>query len=190
MVFLGTNYLNDGENQVRIRQEEARARLTKLQICDLCYLDDFTCDYEKNLLRIPNNEWIGYIESYLRKIPYIEPLCLKEYQELPPVSILSLIVAKNMVQKRLTAICTERLTTICTERTLAKRTKKINLCCPEFQGPETMYGCQTIPQLKKWKKKLKKKYRFSKPRRKKYYKSPKRFKKYFGRPKNKNRFFF
>jgi hypothetical protein len=181
LCFLGTNYLNDGENQTRLKQEKARARLTKLQICDLCFLDQFTCDYEKNLFSIPNEEWIGYIEDYLRKIPYIGPLCLKEYQDLPPVSKLSVMAAKNMVQERLTKVCTDRM--------LAKRTKKINLCCPEFQGPETMYGCQTIPQLKKWKKKLKKKYRFKKPKKKHYYKSPKKFRKYFGHPKRKKRFF-
>jgi hypothetical protein len=35
-----------------------------------------------------------------------------------------------------------------------------------------MYGCETIPKLRKWKKKLKKKYRFSRPKRKHYYKLP------------------
>jgi len=40
-VFLGTNYLNDGENQIRIEQENSRLRLTRLQICDLCELDAF-----------------------------------------------------------------------------------------------------------------------------------------------------
>ena len=72
---------------------------------------------------------------------------------------------------------------------LAKKTKKINLCCSEFLGPETMYGCETIPKLRKWKKKLKKKYRFSKPRRKQYYKSSRRFKKYYSQPKYRKRFF-
>ncbi|KAG6776217.1 hypothetical protein POTOM_019723 [Populus tomentosa] len=129
-VFLGTNYLNDGENQVKIKQEEARDRMTKLQICDLCYLDQFTCDYEEALLNVPNTEWIGYIEGYLRKVPYIGKESLEEYQALPHISKLSLIVAKNIVSKKLTKICTDRQ--------LLKKTKKINLCCPEFQGPETM----------------------------------------------------
>ena len=56
IVFLGTNYLNDGENQIRIEQEESRQRLTRIQICDLCELDAFTCDYEKHLFSIPNQE--------------------------------------------------------------------------------------------------------------------------------------
>ena len=55
-VFLGTNYLNDGENQIRIEQEESRLRLTRLQICDLCDLNAFTCDYEEHLFNIPNAE--------------------------------------------------------------------------------------------------------------------------------------
>ena len=176
-VFLGTNYLNDGENQIRIEQEESRQRLTRLQICDLCELDAFTCDYEKHLFNIPNQEWTLYIEAYLRKIPYIGPMVVEEYKNLPPISKLSLAVAKNMVRKKLTTICTDRM--------LAKRTKKINLCCPEFQGPETMYGCQTIPKLRKWKKK----YRFSKPKQKRYYKTSKRFKKYWKQPRYKKRFF-
>ncbi|KAG6776223.1 hypothetical protein POTOM_019729 [Populus tomentosa] len=180
-VFLGTNYLNDGENQVKIKQEEARDRMTKLQICDLCYLDQFTYDYEEALLNVPNTEWIGYIEGYLRKIPYIGKESLEEYQALPHISKLSLIVAKNIVSKKLTKICTDRQ--------LLKKTKKINLCCPEFQGPETMYGCQTVPQIKKWKKKIKKKYRFKKPKKKKYYSHPKRYKKYFGHKTKRKRFF-
>lgn len=159
--FLGTNYLNDGENQTRIEQEESRQRLTRLQICDLCEIDAFTCDYERNLLNIPNQEWIEFIEAYLKKIPYIGPMVIEEYKALPPISKLSLAIAKNMVTKKLTSICTDRM--------LAKRTKKINLCCPEFQGLETMYGCNTIPKLKKLKRKLKKKFRFKKPKRKHYY---------------------
>jgi hypothetical protein len=151
-VFLGTNYLNDGENQIRIEQENSRLRLTRLQICDLCELDAFTCDYEKHLFNIPNQEWTKYIEDYLRKIPHIGPMVIEEYKALPPISQLSLAAAKNLVKKKLEKICTDRM--------LAKRTKKINLCCSEFLGPETMYGCQTIPKLRKWKKKLKKKYRF------------------------------
>ncbi|XP_011002914.1 PREDICTED: uncharacterized protein LOC105109797 isoform X2 [Populus euphratica] len=94
-VFLGTNYLNDGENQVRIKQEEARERMTKLQICDLCYLDQFTCDYEESLLSVPNTEWISYIEGYLRKIPFIGKESLEEYQQLPHISKLSLMIAKK-----------------------------------------------------------------------------------------------
>jgi len=180
-VFLGTNYLNDGENQTRIEQEESRQRLTRLQICDLCEIDAFTCDYKRNLLNIPNQEWIEFIEAYLKKIPYIGPMVIEEYKALPPISKLSLAVAKNMVTKKLTSICTDRM--------LAKRTKKINLCCPEFQGLETMYGCNTIPKLKKLKRKLKKKFRFKKPKRKHYYKSPKRIKKYFGQPKYRKHFF-
>jgi hypothetical protein len=180
-VFIGINYLTDSANQVRIEQENSRLRLTRLQICDLCELDSFTCDYEKHLFNLPNQEWVKFIEDYLRKIPHIGPMVIKEYQALPPINQLSLAVAKNLVKEKLEKICTDRM--------LAKKTKKINLCCSEFLGPETMYGCETIPKLRKWKKKLKKKYRFSKPRRKQYYKSSKRFRKYYSQPKYRKRFF-
>ena len=66
-------------------------------------------------------------------------MVIDEYKALPLISQLSLAVAKNMVKKKLETICTNRM--------LAKRTKKINLCCSEFLGPETMYGCQTVPKL-------------------------------------------
>jgi hypothetical protein len=147
----GHRYFNAGEGA------DPSLRLTRLQICDLCELDSFTCDYEKHLFNIPNQEWIKYIEDYLRKIPHIGPMVIKDYKALPPINQLSLAVAKNLVKEKLEKICTDRM--------LAKKTKKINLCCSEFLGPETMYGCETIPKLRKWKKKLKKKYRFSKPRR-------------------------
>jgi hypothetical protein len=180
-VFIGINYLTDSANQVRIEQENSRLRLTRLQICDLCELDSFTCDYEKHLFNLPNQEWVKFIEDYLRKIPHIGPMVIKEYQALPPINQLSLAVAKNLVKEKLEKICTDRM--------LAKKTKKINLCYSEFLGLETMYGCETIPKLRKWKKKLKKKYRFSKPRRKQYYKSSKRFRKYYSQPKYRKRFF-
>ena len=108
-------------------------------------------------------------------------MVIDEYKALPLISQLSLAIAKNMVKKKLETICTNRM--------LAKRTKKINLCCSEFLGPETMYGCQTVPKLRKWKKKLKKKYRFTKPKKKKHYKSSKKFRKYYNQPRYKKRFF-
>jgi hypothetical protein len=41
-VFIGINYLTDSANQIKIEQEASRLRLSRLQICDLCELDDFT----------------------------------------------------------------------------------------------------------------------------------------------------
>jgi len=180
-VFIGVNYLTDSANQIKLEQENSRLRLSRLQICDLCELDAFTCDYEEHLFNLPNQEWIKYIEDYIRKIPHIGPLVIKEYQELPPINKLSLAVAKNLVKAKLEKICTDRM--------LAKKTKKVNLCCSEFLGPETMYGCETIPKLRKWKKKLKKKCRFSKPRRKQYYRDSKKFRKYYNKSRYRRRFF-
>lgn len=96
---------------------------------------------------------------------------LEKYKQVQGIHKQSLAYAYSLV--------TDYLTHRCEERALKKWMKKINFCCPEFAGPQTMYGCNERLSKAKYKKKWKKaakKYR-------KYSKAPGKYQKW------KNKFF-
>lgn len=68
-VFTGYDCFLQGPIEQARKVEKARQRLERLQICDLCLLPQFYCDYEENLMVLPMSEWEKYIEAFLRKVP-------------------------------------------------------------------------------------------------------------------------
>ncbi|UME39645.1 coat protein [Pueraria virus A] len=153
-VFVGKNYLTAGEREKQKEAEEARNRMVRLSICDLCELESFFCDYETALMKVPILEWPAYVESFIRKVPLVGTLVLPEYNTGDSYQRSSLAWAKDLLRQQIEKVCRERQ--------LRKSLKNINLCCPEFQGPETMYGCNTPEGISRWKRKIKKKYRWKK----------------------------
>ena len=175
VMFLGLDYtLNQAKEQEKER-DAARKRMWKLQLCDICKLKDFNCDYEENIHKLEAHEFPGIIAQYLSKIPHVSEKVLQRYKnEAVGPLIYSFGFAKRLVQEELSKIC--ELTRV--QKKLKKFNKK---CCKGVTEKPTEYGCS--PETKKRYKK-KKKYRAYKAF--KPYKKKKKFRpgKYF-KPKKK-----
>ncbi|CAA65969.1 hypothetical protein [Strawberry vein banding virus] len=159
-IFVGTNYLTQGTREKEKAVQEARNRLVKLQICNLCSLESFFCDYETNLLKLPIEEWPKYIEEYIRKIPFVGMEVLEEYSKQDSITKGSLGYAHNLIKAYMEKKC---------KSLKIKKEIRRNMCCPKFSSPETQYGCKPISHKKakkqKYKQYYKKKYRLRKPKR-------------------------
>ncbi|CAH1448332.1 unnamed protein product [Lactuca virosa] len=72
MMFLGIDLIEDKANETKREIEKTKSRLTNLTICDICFLDHYTCDYETNLYKIfYSNLYLELIKQYLLKIPIV-----------------------------------------------------------------------------------------------------------------------
>lgn len=176
-MLLGIDHGANKEQE--IEREEARKRLNNLILCDICYLDDFTCDFEKNIYKLPQNEFPKYIEIYIDRLPIIGENTKVEFNkrknETTKYSLgLASRIAKEEIQK------------ICDESTKAKQLKRFNRnCCIKSDSITTEYGCRKQEKYsskkKKYKEKYKKKYKWK--TRKKKFKPSKYFKKLEGKEK-------
>ena len=159
-IFVGTNYLTQGTREKEKAVQEARNRLVKLQICNLCSLESFFSDYETNLLKLPIEEWPKYIEEYIRKIPFVGMEVLEEYSKQDNITKGSLGYAHNLIKAYMEKKC---------KSLKIKKEIRRNMCCPKFSSPETQYGCKPFShkkaKKKKYKQYYKKKYRLRKPKR-------------------------
>ena len=72
MMFLVIDLLNSKTEEQNKEIERAKSRLINLTICDICFLDQFTCDYESNIYKIPDHtQYPELIKQYLLKIPIV-----------------------------------------------------------------------------------------------------------------------
>ena len=79
-ICLGKDYLTNELSEIQKRAEKARGVLTKLQLLQICHLDEFTCLFEKYLFDIPFvNEHSQWITAYLMKLPIISEQCLERW---------------------------------------------------------------------------------------------------------------
>nr|BAO53546.1 capsid protein [Cauliflower mosaic virus] len=168
-MFLGLNYSDNKVAEKIEEQEKAKIRMTKLQLCDICYLEEFTCDYEKNMYKTELADFPGYINQYLSKIPIIGEKALTRFRhEANGTSIYSLGFAAKIVK--------EELSKICDLSKKQKKLKKFNKKCCSIGEASVEYGCKKTSK-KKYHKRYKKKYKAYKPyKKKKKFRSGKYFK--------------
>ena len=169
-MFLGLNYSDNKVAEKIEEQEKAKIRMTKLQLCDICYLEEFTCDYEKNMYKTELADFPGYINQYLSKIPIIGEKALTRFRhEANGTSIYSLGFAAKIVK--------EELSKICDLSKKQKKLKKFNKKCCSIGEASTEYGCKKTSKKKYHKKRYKEKYKAYKPyKKKKKFRSGKYFK--------------
>ena len=177
-MFLGLNYISDKQSELKKEQEEARKRLIKLQICDICELKKFNCDYEVNFHKLEQKEFPEFIKQYLTKIPIVGTKALEKFREAKAPMTHSLGYAIKLVNEELQLIC--KLTK------QQKRLKKFNKrCCGIIGEKPTDYGCKPVYK-KSSKKKYLKRYKFQK--KKKSFKPGKYFRKKKDSQKDKSKF--
>nr|GEX42456.1 hypothetical protein [Tanacetum cinerariifolium] len=79
-MFVGIDYHNNKDLEINKEQDQARRNLTRVQLVNICSLDEYTCVYEKNLYKIPLSEHLQWIEAYLMKIPIISEQAIQRWK--------------------------------------------------------------------------------------------------------------
>ena len=172
LIFLGLDYVHNKEHEIGKQIENARKTLVKLQIHDICALNEFTCIYEKNLFQIPSDEYTSWIEAYLLKLPLISAQCIERWKkEQTPLLNKSLAFATRIVKEEIAKICENRFK----QKKLSSFSKSCCSAINEFENLE-IGKKKYFPQKKK-KKYYKKKFKSAWKKKKKRFSPGKYFKK-------------
>lgn len=171
-VFLGLDYTQNQETEIIKEQVEARNKLTNLQLCNICSLKEFTCEYEKNLYKLPQSEYPELIERFLIKIPIVGENTLQKWKETrTALTSYSFGLAIRLIQ--------DEIKLHCDFIKKGKQLKKFNKsCCDKLITKQSnLFGC--TPQYTKsyYKKRYKKKYKKTWKKKVKPFKPGKYFKK-------------
>ena len=165
--FLGTEItdINGGEYII----QEAFWSITNLRICNMCYLDNYVCEFSKYYYKLDNTRKQQALDLFFNKLPKtVANEATKYYTE-----NLSKGIYQNTLGGKISAI--KHWLKIECQKKEAKREAKISLCCSKQNDRINEYGCNSS-NSKKYKK-----Y-------KKLRKIP--YKKYINTPKNKRKNFF
>ncbi|GJS53402.1 reverse transcriptase domain-containing protein [Tanacetum coccineum] len=108
-MFVGIDYHGNKDLEIIKEQEQARRNLTRVQLVNICSLDEYTCVYEKNIYKIPLSEHLQWIEAYLMKIPIISEQTIQRWKnEGNVISKNSLAFATRLAKEEITKICDTR----------------------------------------------------------------------------------
>ena len=173
-LFLGINLASNKILELEKIVSNAKSTLTKMQLCNICFLDQFYCDYEKYLFKLNYQEdYRKFVRDYLLKIPLIGEKALDRFNnEATGAAEFSLGYAHRIVKEEISKICD-----------LTRKQKQLKSfskrCCEKIIEHPLEYGCRTTRKSSKKKsyKKPTKKYRFV--RKKKPFKPGKYVKKNF-----------
>ncbi|XP_074360256.1 uncharacterized protein LOC141700375 [Apium graveolens] len=172
-MFLEINQASDKLQELLRIKEKARTRITNMQLCNICFLNQFFCDYEKYLYQLDDQaEYVKYVKYYLLKIPLVGLKALERFNlEATGPAEYSLAYAQRIVKEEISKICD-----------LTKKQKQLKSfskqCCEKIVEKPFEYGCRKSSYKKHYRKKSykhKTTYKFIK--KKKPYKSGKYFKK-------------
>ena len=173
-MFLGINLAEHKSLEKEKLVSKAKYILTNMQLCNICFLDQFFGDYEKYLYQLTDKEdYKKFVRDYLLKIPLIGEKALERFNvEATEFEKYSLGCAHKLVKEEISKICdlTRK------QKQLKSFSKK---CCDKIIEQPLEYGCRkTQKSSKKYSyKKHTKKYRFV--RKKKPFKPGKFVKKKF-----------
>jgi hypothetical protein len=157
-MFLGINLTSNKILEMEKIASNARTMLTKMQLCDICFLDQFYGDYEKYYFQLNDTEVrIKYVSDYLLKIPLVGEKALERFNnESLEVERYSLGYAHRLVKEEISKICD-----------LTKKQKQLKTfskrCCEKVVEQPVDYGCSRTTRKsykRKSYKKYTKKYRF------------------------------
>ncbi|GJT96838.1 reverse transcriptase domain-containing protein [Tanacetum coccineum] len=171
-MFVGIDYHGNKDLEIIKEQEQARRNLTRVQLINICSLDEYTCVYEKNIYKIPLSEHLQWIEAYLMKIPIISEQTIQRWKNEGN------IISKNSLAFA-TRLAKEEITKICDTRYKQKRLKSLSKsCCENIVNMEHLDIGRIKNDKKKsfYKKKFKKKYKTSWKQKRKRFSPGKYFK--------------
>ncbi|KAG2669421.1 hypothetical protein I3760_14G033400 [Carya illinoinensis] len=172
-LFGGEDQLRHDEESQMAREKEAMWHLDNLTICNMCYIENYTCDFEKYFYDLPIGTFDWYLKMYFHKLPGgIGYELEKEFQKRS-------VVIPNTLGGRIKFL-KDWIAKECSKSSMikqAKNTKGTALCCKkgDLRTP-SQYGCRTTRS-----KPYKKKQNFSRKPKKRRYKFQKRPYKSYGK---------
>ncbi|KAL2455489.1 Uncharacterized protein Adt_47254 [Abeliophyllum distichum] len=202
--FTGQTYEVYRKTRSIISEAEALTHLEKMTICDMCYFEEFTCEFSKYYYIAGIDHYKANTEKFMRKLPYPysdEVITLfnnaiswqEDSKDNLKVNLqidgslgLAITSARNLLAEK------------CKEAQLIKTSKVIvaknpRLCCNNYLDRiPGQYGCMPEKKYRKTRKQKPrtKKYKFKKykqPYKKKFFKRKKYFKKYNKPPSGKTK---
>ena len=149
--FIGYNIFENKEKSNIFLHEKAVAHLNQMQICNMCEIEKFICEYQKYYYQINNQTKEIYKEIFIDKLPYPLNAEIKRiWNEKPTETANTLGGIIQVVYNTLRENCLKR-------ETIRQLNRGSNaLCCniPELEIPGK-YGCE---------KPTRRNYRRNKPR--------------------------
>ena len=160
-MFLGINLATNKSLELAKMVSNAKSMLTNMQLCNICFLDQFFGDYEKYLYQLNDkDDYKKFVCDYLLKIPLIGEKSLDRFtSEATGIEELSLGYAHKIVK--------EEISKICDLTRKQKQLKSFNKrCCDKIIEQPLDYGCRKTQKSSKKNsyKKATKKYRFVRKR--------------------------
>ncbi|KAL2497869.1 CCHC-type domain-containing protein [Abeliophyllum distichum] len=67
--FTGQTYEIFKKTRSTIEEADTMNHLEKISICDMCYFEEFTCEYSKYYYICPNEYWKSLTKKFMRKLP-------------------------------------------------------------------------------------------------------------------------
>ncbi|KAL2504725.1 coat protein [Abeliophyllum distichum] len=163
--------------------------LEKISICDMCYFENYCCEFSKYFYICHPTSWVALVEKFIRKLPkpfnydvlelFDKAVKLQETSGDPRINAqtdASLGLAISITRDLLADKCKESYLVKSSKIAVAKNPR---LCCDRYMDRiPGQYG--SYPKKKQVRKYKKKSYRFKKykePYKKKYFRRKKFFKK-------------
>lgn len=156
--FIGRDILLFRHENKLAKRKSALNHLNNMRICDICYFEQFVCEFRKYYYELTRLEQEQYTQIFIQKLPY--PMNVKVadvFQE----RIEQHSIAHNLGGAIL--ITKEILAQQCLESQLRKTLKHqtIQLCCEDNAEVPQQYGCKQF--TKKYHKSYKRFKRYKKP---------------------------
>ncbi|KAL2486490.1 Uncharacterized protein Adt_31246 [Abeliophyllum distichum] len=189
--FTGQTYEAFKSERSLIHISDALNHLEKISICDMCYFENYCCEYSKYFYICPRDDWKNLVEKFIKKLPapfnhdvlniFYEAI-RKQIQVNDPricaAPDTSLGLAINLTRDILAKKCKENIMVRDSTRAVGKNPK---LCCDKYKDQiPSQYGCfptQKKRQPRKYKKKTYRFRKYKKPYKKKFFRKKKFFKK-------------
>lgn len=170
--FLG---VRQTQIEVQNKEEEFIWKITNLKICNMCYFENYVCEFQEYYYQLSGNNRDRMKEIFLEKLPEHVASQVKEEFKIK--------LGTEQVQDTLggrISICRKWLQRKCIDKAVSKETD-INLCCQKVLGLPHDYGCSKSKKFRtkhkkssfrrggRWYKSSYKKYKKSKPENKKQF---------------------
>ena len=143
--FLGEDWLENSEKEANNEKLNARLKLMNLTICNMCYVKEYTCEFNKYYYEqyVSLEDQEVYKNLYYSKLPYPwNSYFINEYEKYSSTNRLP-----DTIGARIRFLNT-RLSDICIQRSLIKKSRNITeICCEKTEMP-TQWGCY-IPNKRK-----------------------------------------
>lgn len=143
IVFDGVNETNR-QAVVEHERQKAKYMLANMQLCDICYWVEFTCEFERWFYVLPSEEWPTYMNMYIDKLPSYWSIEIRNKWNAREAHISSEL---GGIIRLLRECIEERCKQMAINKTIKYQTEA---CCnPDLIDIPGQYGCRPAPKKKK-----------------------------------------